>query len=72
LQKEKPYRHKLLNSTLGDARRCVRVNQKASKLNGHTPDDDDDNLLGDNIDIKKYNTEALLGASRELWTRSAC
>jgi len=34
LQKEKPYRHKILNIASGDARRRVQVNRETSRLNG--------------------------------------
>jgi len=34
LQKETHFRHKILNTALGDARRRVQVNQETSRLNG--------------------------------------
>jgi hypothetical protein len=59
LQKEKPYRHKLLNIAIGISRRGVRVNQETSILDGHTPADAD-NLLGDNIDLKKIQHRSFI------------
>jgi hypothetical protein len=65
----------LYNFALDYAIKKVQETQVALKLNGThqlLAYADDVNLLGDNIDTIKKNTEILIDASKEVWSRNKC